>query len=107
MRIEIKNRYNGSVLLSGEALNLVDLIDQFFAGLCLYDADFCGADLCGADFRDAEAYLIIAWDSAADIRILDIFPEAEPVSVPEFFARLMKIADRIEDMILPYEVVAE
>ncbi|MEN6469261.1 MAG: DUF4384 domain-containing protein [Smithella sp.] len=57
--------------------------------------------------RDAEAYLIIAWDSAADIRILDIFPEAEPVSVPEFFARLMKIADRIEDMILPYEVVAE
>ncbi|MEN6423128.1 MAG: DUF4384 domain-containing protein [Smithella sp.] len=57
--------------------------------------------------RDAEAYLIIAWEVAADIRILDIFPEAEPVSVPEFFARLMKIADRIEDMILPYEVVAE
>lgn len=57
--------------------------------------------------RDAEAYLMIAWEGAAGIRILDIFPEAEHMSVPEFFARLMAIADRIEDKILPYEVVAE
>ncbi|HQM44593.1 MAG TPA: DUF4384 domain-containing protein [Smithellaceae bacterium] len=57
--------------------------------------------------RDAEAYLIIAWDRAAAIRILGIFPEAEPMSVPDFFTRLMTIADHIEDTILPYEVVAQ
>jgi hypothetical protein len=57
--------------------------------------------------RDSEAYLIIAWESAATIRILDIFPEAEPMSVPDFFTRLMTIADHIEDTILPYEIVSQ
>ncbi len=55
--------------------------------------------------RDAEAYLIIAWDSSADIQISNLFPETEPMVVSEFFGRLAEIADRIEDTILPYEVV--
>jgi hypothetical protein len=55
--------------------------------------------------RDAEAYFVIAWDSTSDIRIQELFPE--PVSVSVFFAKLAEIADRIEDVILPYEVVAQ
>jgi hypothetical protein len=55
--------------------------------------------------RDAEAYLLIAWDSAVDIRIMELFPETEPLGVSEFFVKLAEIADRIEDTILPYEVV--
>lgn len=55
--------------------------------------------------RDAEAYLIIAWDSTLDIRILELFPETEPLGVSEFFRKLAEIADRIEDTILPYEVL--
>ena len=57
--------------------------------------------------RDAEAYLIVVWESGADIKIMELFPEVVPMSVPDFFARLMEIADRIEDTILPYEVVAQ
>ncbi len=57
--------------------------------------------------RDAEAFLVIAWEKSEDIRIQELFEESDPLSVPEFFARLMKIADRIEDTILPYEVVAQ
>jgi len=38
---------------------------------------------------------------------MELFPEVVPMSVPDFFARLMEIADRIEDTILPYEVVAQ
>ncbi|MEI7638037.1 MAG: DUF4384 domain-containing protein [Syntrophus sp. (in: bacteria)] len=55
--------------------------------------------------RDAEAYLIIAWDSSVDIRIMELFPETEPLGFSEFFGKLAEIADRIEDTILPYEVV--
>lgn len=55
--------------------------------------------------RDAEAYLLIAWDSAVDIRIMELFPETQPLGVSEFFGRLAEIADRIEDTIMPYEVV--
>jgi len=56
--------------------------------------------------RDAEAYLLIAWDSAIDIRIMELFPEMESMGVSEFFGKLAEIADRIEDTILPYEVVS-
>jgi hypothetical protein len=55
--------------------------------------------------RDAEAYLIIAWDSFAEIQISKLFPETEALGVSEFFRRLSEIADRIEDTILPYEVM--
>ena len=55
--------------------------------------------------RDAEAYLLIAWDSSVDIKIMELFQETEPLGVSEFFGKLAEIADRIEDTILPYEVV--
>jgi hypothetical protein len=56
--------------------------------------------------RDAEAYLIIAWDSALDIKIMELFPETEPLGISAFFGRIAEIADQIEDVILPYEVVS-
>ena len=55
--------------------------------------------------RDAEAFLVIAWEESADIRIMDLFPEATPMGFSEFFSQLSKIAGRIEETILPYEVV--
>jgi len=57
--------------------------------------------------RDAEAYLIVVWDSASDIKIMDLFPETEPLGVSDFFGKLAEIAESIEDTILPYEVVGE
>ena len=57
--------------------------------------------------RDAEAYLLIAWDSAVDIHIMEFFRETEPINVTEFFGKLAAIANLTEDTILPYEVVSE
>lgn len=55
--------------------------------------------------RDAEAYLIIVWDSVIDIKIMELFLMAEPMVISDFFGKLTEIADRIEDTILPYEVI--
>jgi len=55
--------------------------------------------------KDAEAFFVVAWDRSRDIRIMEMFPETEPLSLSEFFRRLMEIADNIEDTILLYEVV--
>lgn len=56
--------------------------------------------------RDAEAFLIVAWDAKAGIGITELFSEAEPLPFAAFFAKLALIADRVEERILPYEVVA-
>jgi hypothetical protein len=31
--------------------------------------------------RDAEAYLLIAWDSSVDIKNMELFPETEPMGI--------------------------
>ena len=57
--------------------------------------------------KDAEAFLILAWDRARDIRIRDMFPDAAPLGFNEFFRKLAEVADNVEEAILPYEVVAQ
>ena len=56
--------------------------------------------------KDAEAFLVLAWERARDIRIRDLFPDAEPLGFSEFFRKLSEVADDVEDAIIPYEVVA-
>ncbi|MDZ4163564.1 MAG: DUF4384 domain-containing protein [Smithellaceae bacterium] len=55
--------------------------------------------------KDAEAFLILAWDPSRDIRIREMFPAAEPSGFSEFFRKLAELADYAEEVILPYEVV--
>ena len=55
--------------------------------------------------RDAEAFFVIAWDRSSGIRIRDMFAETSPINIIEYFRRLSEIADYIEDVIIPYEVV--
>ena len=50
MKIEIKNRYNGSIILCGEYENVKDCLEKN------RDADLVGADLSNADLRGA--YLV-------------------------------------------------
>jgi len=57
--------------------------------------------------KDAEAFFVVAWDRSRAIRIMDMFPETEPLSLSEFFRRMMEIADNIEDAILAYEVTGQ
>ena len=65
MKIQIKNRWNGSVIFETDAANLCQAIlialksraDLRGANLCgadLCGADLCGANLCGADLCDAD-----------------------------------------------------
>ena len=56
--------------------------------------------------KDAEAFLVLAWDRSRDIRIMDIFPGTDPLGFSEFFRKLAEVADNVEEAILPYEVVA-
>ena len=50
--IEIKNRWNGKVLYSGEHADIKEAVEAAVkAGADLCDADLCGADLRGADLR--------------------------------------------------------
>jgi hypothetical protein len=56
--------------------------------------------------KDAEAFLVLAWDRAQDIGITELFPHAEPLLFSEFFRKLAEVADNVEETILPYEVVA-
>ena len=71
MSIQIKNRWNGTVIFTSEEsttlaeavkaavagganLRGADLRDADLRGADLRDADLCGADLCGADLRGAD-----------------------------------------------------
>ena len=56
--------------------------------------------------KDAEAFLVLAWDRSREIRIRDLFPGTEPLGFNEFFRKLAEVADHAEEAILPYEVVA-
>ena len=56
--------------------------------------------------KDAEAFLVLAWDRSRDIRIRDLFPGTEPLGFNVFFRKLAEVADHVEETILPYEVVA-
>ncbi|HPM11378.1 MAG TPA: DUF4384 domain-containing protein [Paludibacteraceae bacterium] len=55
--------------------------------------------------KDAEALLVVAWEEASKINILDYFTPGDSLSVQEYFAKLAAIIDRCEETILPYEVV--
>jgi len=71
MKIEIKNRWTGSVLFSCEADSMklaVKLAIGASVNLC--DADLCDADLCGADLRYAD--LRGANLCGADLRYADL-----------------------------------
>lgn len=57
--------------------------------------------------KDAEAFLVVAWDKGRALDITRIFPSADPMPIDEFFRRLMDIADHCEEVILPYEVIAQ
>ncbi|MDD3249761.1 MAG: DUF4384 domain-containing protein [Smithellaceae bacterium] len=57
--------------------------------------------------KDAEAFLVVAWDRERGIAVRKIFPSADPMPLDEFFRRLMEIADNCEEVILPYEVIAQ
>jgi len=57
MKITIKNRYTGKVLVEGEAENLKEFLEDNASadliGANLRDADLIGADLRGANLRGA------------------------------------------------------
>jgi len=53
--------------------------------------------------KDAEAFLVVAWNREREIAVRKIFPSTDPMPLDEFFRRLMEIADNCEDAILPYE----
>jgi hypothetical protein len=56
--------------------------------------------------KDAEAFLVLAWERSREIRIRDLFPGTEPLGFNEFFRKLAEVADHVEKAILPYEVAA-
>lgn len=56
--------------------------------------------------KDAEAFLVLAWDRSRDIRIRELFSGTEPLGFNDFFRKLAEVADHVEEAILPYEVVA-
>ena len=68
MKIEIKNRFNGKIILCGEYESIKDCLeknrDANLGGADLRDANLRGADLTGADLRDA--YLRGAYLRGAD-----------------------------------------
>ena len=55
MYIEIKNRFDGSIILSGEYESVRDCLVQN-RGANLYGADLTGANLTGADLTGANLY---------------------------------------------------
>jgi len=68
MKIQIKNRFSGKVIIEGEAENIkefleknreadlhgADLRGMDLRGVDLCEADLHGADLCEADLREAD-----------------------------------------------------
>ena len=55
MKVEIKSRWSGEVLYSGEHASLKEAVEAAVkAGADLCGADLCGADLCGANLRGAD-----------------------------------------------------
>ena len=84
MKVEIKNRFTGNIMLCGEYESIKDCL-QKNSGADLRGADLRGADLRGADLRGADlsgaylrgadlrgAYLRGAYLSGADLREADL-----------------------------------
>ena len=74
MKVEIKNRWNGEIILSGEYENIKECLERNRAAY-LGDADLEGADLEGANLRGADlrgAYLGDAYLRGADLRGADL-----------------------------------
>ena len=109
MKIEIKNRFNGSILFEGEFESLkvaleiavkgdADLRDAYLSGAYLRGANLSGADLSGADLSGAnqidanlrDAYLRDANLSGADFDI-------PPVSREQAIKNLDVVAEIILD----------
>ena len=55
MKIEIKNRYTGDIVVGGEYRSIKDCLEKN-RGANLHGADLHGADLCGADLREANLH---------------------------------------------------
>jgi hypothetical protein len=71
MKIEIKNRYNGTIIIAGEYENVRDaVLKAKKSGADLRSADLRGADLRGADLRGAN--LRSADLRGADLRSADL-----------------------------------
>lgn len=57
--------------------------------------------------RDAEAFFVVALDTAGSRDFMGLFTPFTPMSFSAFFKKYAEIADYCEDMILTYEVVAQ
>ena len=70
MNIEIKNKFNGNIIIVGEYENIKDALlknrGANLHGADLYGANLYGADLCGANLRDANL-------RDADLRDADLY----------------------------------
>ena len=69
MKVEIKNRFSGSIVLCGEYESIKDCLERN-SGAYLRSADLRGADLRSADLRSAD--LRGAYLSSADLRSADL-----------------------------------
>jgi len=60
MKVEIKSRFTGAILIQGDYKSVKDCLEQNrhadLRGADLRDADLGGADLRGADLRDIKGY---------------------------------------------------
>lgn len=56
--------------------------------------------------RDAEAYFVAAFDQDVQVDFLQRFAAGKSLPLSEFFRRFAEIAERSEEVILPYEVMA-
>jgi hypothetical protein len=55
MKIEIKNRWTGTIIFEGDFESLAPAVKEALKKITsLRDADLCGADLCGANLRGAD-----------------------------------------------------
>jgi len=74
MKIEIKHRFTGNIVISGEYESIMRCLEQNrdadLAGADLWDADLAGADLRGADLAGAD--LRGADLAGADLRDVDL-----------------------------------
>lgn len=54
--------------------------------------------------KDLEAFFVIAWDKAANIKAMDLFPDTDPMGFGDFFGKLSTIGGLTEMKVLPYTV---
>lgn len=54
--------------------------------------------------KDMEALFVIAWEKSSKVKVMDIFPDTDPLGFSEFFGKLSTIGKLIEMKVLPYTV---